>query len=385
MQYHLAQIKAFCDAHPIDAKVLIVPTMTTGHDLTLALAATGYSWLNLQIETPRSLAEKDGSAHLIAEGYSHMAQDADLFWLDEMIPQAVREVNDEYFAQQATALTRPFLRTLRVLRAAGLEPDSISEKGTRHRVLQRLYQTYCATYERDNLYDNAVLYRHALKHLKSPPQNTHYAILDETPLPKLAFDYLSEKTKGYICRIGRDNMGVSPPPHSAAKRFPKVPYPANTGKIGVGGNISKSRLNPRDKSQIQLCETLGTETEISTVLRDIRSGTIPLDTVEIAYTSEMPYVSLLCDAVQRYGLPATFAEGIPDFDNPNRSRTGELLPVGRRGIPRRRTRNDVPRGPDRHRRRTCNCNRPPTRAYWRRRRSPALFCCPEPDKSRPAP
>ena len=69
MQYHLAQIKAFCDAHPIDAKVLIVPTMTTGHDLTLALAATGYSWLNLQIETPRSLAEKDGSAHLIAEGY----------------------------------------------------------------------------------------------------------------------------------------------------------------------------------------------------------------------------------------------------------------------------------------------------------------------------
>ena len=306
MQYHLAQIKAFCDAHPIDAKVLIVPTMTTGHDLTLALAATGYSWLNLQIETPRSLAEKDGSAHLIAEGYSHMAQDADLFWLDEMIPQAVREVNDEYFAQQATALTRPFLRTLRVLRAAGLElePDTLSVKGTRHRVLRRLYQTYCATYEEITSTTTPYLYQRALKHLKSPPQNTHYAILDETPLPKLAFDYISEKTKGYICRIGRDNMGVSPPPHSAAKRFEKALYPTATGKIGVGGNISKSRLNPRDKSQIQLCETLGTETEISTVLRDIRSGSIPLDTVEIAYTSEMPYVSLLCDAIQRYGLPA---------------------------------------------------------------------------------
>ena len=237
MQYHLAQIKAFCDAHPIDAKVLIVPTMTTGHDLTLALAATGYSWLNLQIETPRSLAEKDASALLIEEGHSRMAQDADLFWLDEMIPQAVSEVNDDYFAQQATALTRPFLRTLRVLRAAGLEPDSISEKGTRHRVLQRLYQTYCATYERDNLYDNAVLYQRALKHL-TPSQNTHYAILDETPLPALAFSYISKKTEGYIYRIGRNDMGVSPPPHSAAKRFEKVPYPTATGKIGVGGNIS---------------------------------------------------------------------------------------------------------------------------------------------------
>ena len=322
MQYHLAQIKAFCDAHPIDAKVLIVPTMTVGHDLAIALAATGYSWLNLQIETPRSLAEKDAGAHLIAEGHSRMAQDADLFWLDEIIPRAVREIDDDYFAQQATALTRPFLRTLRVLRAAGLEleTDSLSEKGTRHQVLHRLYQTYCATYERDNLYDNAVLYRRALKHL-TPSQNTHYAILDETPLPALAFDYLSKKTQGHIWRIGRENMGVPPPPHSAAKRFPKAPYPAATGKIGVGGNISKSRLNPRDKSQIQLCETLGTETEISTVLRDIRSGTIPLDAVEIAYTSEMPYVSLLCDAVQRYGLPATFAEGIPIAT----TRTGRAL------------------------------------------------------------
>lgn len=321
MQYHLAQIKAFCDAHPIDAKVLIVPTMTVGYDLALALAATGYSWLNLQIETPRSLAEKDASALLIAEGHARMAQDADLFWLDEMIPRAVSEVNDDYFAQQATALTRPFLRTLRVLRTAGLKPDELSMKDQRHQLLQRLYQTYCAAFERDSLYDNAVLYQRALKHLKSPSQNTHYAILDETPLPRLAFSYLQEKTKGYIWRIGGKDMGISPPPHSAAKRFPKAPYPTDTGKIGVGGNIFTTGLTPKDKSQIQLCETLGTETEISTVLRDIRSGTIPLDAVEIAYTSEMPYVSLLCDAVQRFDLPATFAQGIPI----STTRTGRAL------------------------------------------------------------
>ncbi len=321
MQYHLAQLKAFCNAHPIDAKVLIVPAMTIGHDLTIALAATGYSYLNLQIETPRSLAEKDASALLIAEGHARMAQDADLFWLDEMIPQAVSEVNDDYFAQQATALTRPFLRTLRVLRTAGLKPDELSMKDQRHQLLQRLYQTYCAAFERDSLYDNAVLYQHAQKHLQPPSQNTHYAILDETPLPRLAFSYLQEKTMGYIWCIGGKDMGISPPPHSAAVRFEDAPYPTATGKIGAGGNIFISGLTSRDKSQIQLCETLGTETEISAVLRDIRSGSIPLDTVEIAYTSKMPYVSLLCDAVQRYGLPATFAEGMPI----STTRTGRAL------------------------------------------------------------
>ena len=321
MQYHLAQLKAFCDAHPIDAKVLIVPVMTIGHDLTIALAATGYSYLNLQIETPRSLAEKDAGAMLIAEGHARMAQDADLFWLDEMIPQAVSEVNDDYFAQQATALTRPFLRTLRVLRTAGVEPDELSMKDQRHQLLQRLYQTYCAAFERDNLYDNAVLYQHALKHLQPPPQNTHYVILDETPLPRLSFEYLRKKTQGHIWRIGGKNIGISPPPHSAAVRFPNAPYPTDTGKIGVGKNIFTSGLSPKDKTHIQLRETLGIETEISAVLRDIRSGSLPLDTVEIAYTSDMPYVSLLCDAVQRCGLPATFAEGIPI----STTRTGRAL------------------------------------------------------------
>ena len=230
MQYHLAQLKAFCDIHPIEAKVLIVPALTIGHDLAMGLAATGYSYLNLQIETPRSLAEKDAGAHLIAEEYSRMAQDADLFWLDEMIPHAVREVNDDYFAQQATALTRPFLRTLRVLRAAGLEPDSLSAKGVRHQLLQRLYQAYCATFEKDNLYDNAVLYRRALKHLKSSPQNTHYAILDETPLPALAFSYLEKKTQGHIRRIGQ-NIWVYRPRHTVQQgAFPKCPIPLPQAK-----------------------------------------------------------------------------------------------------------------------------------------------------------
>ncbi len=321
MQYHLAQLKAFCEAHPMEAKVLIVPAMTVGHDLAMGLAAAGYSWMNLQIETPRSLAEKDASARLVADGHSRLAQDADLFWLDEMIPQAVREVEDDYFTQQAAALTRPFLRTLRVLRAAGLQPDSLSGERARHRLLQRLYRAYCAAFERDHLYDNAILYRRAIEHLKSSAHNIHHAILDETPLPSLAFLYVRERSQGRIWRIGRKNMGALPPPHSAAMRFADIPLPNVEGNVGVGGNAFISGLAPKDASQIRLCETLGTETEIRTVLRDIRSGLIPLDAVEIVYTSEIPYLSLLCDAIQQFGLNATYAEGLPVAT----TRTGQAL------------------------------------------------------------
>ena len=306
MHDHLAQLKAFCDAHPIAPKVLIVPAMSTGHNLGMGLAATGYSWMNLQIETPRSLAEKDAGALLVAEGQARLAQDADLFWLDQLIPRVVREVDDDYFAQQATALTRPFLRTLHVLRAAGLEPDSLSDEGGRHQLLQHLYRAYCAAFERDHIYDNAALYQRALAHLPPDAQRTHHAILDETPLPKLAFLYVRERAQGRIYRIGRKQTDA--PPHSAAVRFADVPRPNIKGDMGAGGT-SESR--PEDAAQIQLCEAVGTETEIRTALREIRSKAIPLDAVEIVYTSETPYLSLLCDAVQQFGLRATFAEGIP--------------------------------------------------------------------------
>ena len=313
MQYHLAQLRAFCEAHPIEPKVLIVPAMTVGHDLAMALVATGYSWVNLQIETPRSLAEKDVGALLISEGYSRFGADADLFWLDEMIPRAVREVDDDYFVQQAVGLARPFLRTLHVLRAAGVAPDSLSREGGRHRLLQNLYEMYCAAFEKDGLYDQAALYQRALMYLEShkSTKNMHYAILDETPLPGLAFFYVRERSLGNIWRIGRENMGVSSPPHSAAVRFADVAISEIEGEVGVGGRVLTSGLLPKDNAVIRLRETLGTETEIRTVLRDVRVGSLPLDAVEIVYPSEMPYLSLLCDMVQRFDLPATFADGKP--------------------------------------------------------------------------
>ena len=46
MQLHLKQLQAFCERYPIGEKVLIVPAMTVGHDVTMALARAGVSWVN---------------------------------------------------------------------------------------------------------------------------------------------------------------------------------------------------------------------------------------------------------------------------------------------------------------------------------------------------
>src|SRR5690606_28231590 len=47
------------------------------------------------------------------------------------------------------------------------------------------------------------------------------------------------------------------------------------------------------------------------VLRQILYAGLPLDSVEIAYTSEEPYLSRLVDLADRFGLPFAYSAGIP--------------------------------------------------------------------------
>jgi ATP-dependent helicase/nuclease subunit B len=319
MQLHIKQLQTFCEMYPIEKKVLIVPAMTTGHDVTMALARAGVSWVNLQIATPVQLAKEDALGGLIAEGWTQMVRDVDLFLVDDLIVNAVRELADDYFSRQAPGLARSFLRTLQALRGSGIDRIDHSTGHIRHRLLANLYEAYVAALQRDKVYDDAFLYRRALGCIST--DNTQYAVLDETLLPGLAFDFVREKTAGRLWRIGYGQMGGEMPVHCAGVRFAGVDFPLAVGHVGVGASLFGSGLTAANKGQFRLRETLGVETEIRSVLRDLRAEGIPLDDVEIAYTVEQPYQNLLCDLVQRFEIPSTFAGGMPV----NTTRVGQAL------------------------------------------------------------
>lgn len=308
MQLHLKQVQAFCETYPIIEKVLIVPAMTVGHDVTMALARTGVSWVNLRVMTVRQLAEADVLGELIGEGWVEMVRDVDLFLVDDLIPEVVKDLGDDYFAQQAPGLARSFLRTVHALRASGVEAVGGEVGHVRHRLLGGVYEAYVKALEKGKVFDNGVLYRRALE--KGEKGEVKYAILDGTPLPGLAFEYVKKKTVGRLCRIGYGDMGVVLPAHCAGVRFAEVALPEVDGDVGVGGRVFGDGLVEADGEWVRLRETLGIETEIRGVLRDVRDGGIPLDEVEIVYTTENPYRNLLCDLVQRFEIPATFAEGM---------------------------------------------------------------------------
>ena len=50
--YYLEQLAVLCKTHPIQHKIVFVPSLQAGYNITTALAASGQSWLNLHLITP---------------------------------------------------------------------------------------------------------------------------------------------------------------------------------------------------------------------------------------------------------------------------------------------------------------------------------------------
>ncbi len=315
LPYHLSQLAAFCKIDPIRPKVVFVPIPQVGHNLTTALAATGQAWANLYVTTPVDWAERMVGPR---EGWARLVQDADLFFLEDLIARILRDDPDNAFAAQSmsSGLSRSFLRTLHALRIAGVDPDDLEQvEPSKGGLLAALYREYRSLLEAGRTYDSAALFERAIGCVGEDPRekdDTLYAVLDETPLPGLAFEFVRTLAGRALYRIGRPGYGVAPPAHSAAARFPDAPFPkAAPVYVGVGGKLLSKGLSASDGETVRLREALGSETEVRGALRDIHHRRIPLDTVEIAYTVESPYSTLLYDAAERFDLPTAFASGIP--------------------------------------------------------------------------
>lgn len=321
----MSQLARLCRDHPADEKVVFVPSLQIGHNLGTALARAGTAWLNLRMTTPAAWAEGIAGSDLRAEDRRPLVQDADAFFMlasvrDEPWP----EDHPFLHGMSSAGFAKTLLKTIRALRLAGVEPDDVS--GTMpdgDGVLGRQYAAYCQWLVDQRFYDRADVYKRAAD--KCAHRNAVFAILDETPLPELAYQCLRTCSGGKVVRIGRDSCGTPLPEHAAGVRFANAPYLPDDGSVGRGGYLQTGGLSEDDRDIVALRCAVGLEYEIKGVLRELTAAGIALDEVEIAYTSESPYLSYLVEESERLGLPATFAAGVPvTYTRPGQALLGFL-------------------------------------------------------------
>ena len=308
--------------------------MQAGHNLATALAGSGQPWANLQLITLAAWVRRQVVPQLQAAGWKQLLPDYDLPFVQNLLKNHLAAGNDNYFAGRAKPedLAPAFLRAFHELRHAGLSPEDLgnTERDARKMAsLAPLYRAYLDGLAERMLYDDATIFAYALAHPAPAPApgKVLYAILDEVSLSTLAYRYLKALAGDQLLRIGRADYGLEAPAWSAAGCCATAPvFPVEMPvQVGIGGQGFSRRLTPQDAGDLRLVQALGAEGEVRMVLREILQQALPLDSIEIAYTTDAPYLSLLYDAAERSGILVTFADGLPaDQTRPGQALAGLL-------------------------------------------------------------
>ncbi len=125
------ELADFCAAHPVDEKILLVPSFSVGQQVLDALARSGAAHLNLRPATVFSLAHGVAGPALAAEGKRLLSR-AQLL---AVVESACDEVlgPDSYFGalRRSVGLHRALHRTLDELRRARVTPADLGSAGVR--------------------------------------------------------------------------------------------------------------------------------------------------------------------------------------------------------------------------------------------------------------
>jgi RecB family exonuclease len=315
----LDQLVHLCGQYPIRKKSLFLPSLQTGYNLISSLTASDVSTLNLKTTTPSTFALDLIQPQLDAEGLKSLDTQSAPFLIERLLADITNRLPDHYFSSLPLTqdLLSTFLQLILDLRRANVSLDHLKSQtlgSQKDELISEIYAAYLSFLAQEQYVDAADILSRALASCTNANHSdTIFAILDETTLSALEYQFIHAISGGNIYRIGRDDYGDVPlPPHSAAFRFPDAPFPCKPQEIAPGGRLLQpDGLTPEDADRYILKTAIGVENEVRAIFQDILHQELPLDTVEIAYTVENPYLTLLFDTADALGLPVAYAGGIP--------------------------------------------------------------------------
>ena len=291
-----------CRERPLEEKVLVAPSLAIGHQITERLARGGTAWINLRVETVRTLAHAVVGPALAREGLRLLSRAQALALVEQACAEALGP--DSYFGALADrpGLHRALRSTLDELRAAGLDPARLPAAAFsdrhKHRELREVFRRHAALLEKARSVDANAVLRRALETLttESPGGNgLTYLLCAQAELSALERQFLEKLSRGRSIALGAD----------APDAWVEIARSA------------------------RLFRATGEENEIREVFRRILQEKIPFDDVEILHTDPAVYPGLAWELAREHEIPCTFSGGIAvGFTRPGRAALAFLDWIG---------------------------------------------------------
>ena len=277
----IQELARMCGEQPLAEKVLVATSLPIGHQLLERLGREGHPWMNLRVETVRTLAHGLVGADLAREGRKLLSRAQALALVEQACGEALGE--KAYFGplRDRPGFHRAVHRTFDELRAAGISPAELPEGAFSDKRKRRELKAILVRYDRaltaGGFVDAAEVLRRAVA---AAPGNAPEGAL-------------------YLLPEGQELTAV--------ERF-------LLERIAGGRLVALATDPPGEWARNALCAKLfratGEENEIREAFRRILANGSPFDAVEILHTDASTYPALCWELSREHGIPCTFSGGV---------------------------------------------------------------------------
>jgi ATP-dependent helicase/nuclease subunit B len=310
-------VAAAAAAHPLERKLLVCRRAGVGRELLRSLAVHGVPWVNVEVTTPRQLAQQLIATELAAEGVVVADEFEELALLDAAM-DAVLTAGGSRLAElaEAAGLRRAVAASVRALRLAGIGPTALERARFRdedkRQQIARILDEYEHRLRDAGRVDTAGLLARATAALAvgSTQPDARTFVMPGQNLRGLNGAMLMALVERGATVLDADPVrGMARP---SAWLEPAAAAPPTTALswlhdvAGWGGARSSA-----DDVELSVFAATSVTAELREVLRRVVAAGLRWDEVEIIATDTAAYGVALDGVARRLGIPVTHATGLP--------------------------------------------------------------------------
>jgi ATP-dependent helicase/nuclease subunit B len=276
----ISSLAEACREHPMEEKVLVAPSLPVGHTLMERLAREGHRWINLRVETARTIALGIAGPALAREGLRLLSRAQALALVEKACAEYLKP--KAYFGElrDRPGFHRALQRTFEEIRAAGLSAAALPATAFEDpRKLEEL-KGILARYDKDladgRFIDSAAVLRRAFAAAAPDPGGALYIVVDDADLTNVEREILERVAGSRLRRLAS----------ASSDRWLDV------------------------ASTADLLRASGEENEIREVFRRVLEKGLPFDEVEILHTDASTYPALAWELSREHGVDCTFSGGV---------------------------------------------------------------------------